>query len=146
MQALPTYAMGCFKLPRGLCEHIDSSLRKFWWGARDGKRKTAWVSWKDMCQSKFLGGMGFRQMELFNLALLAKQGWRILVEPNSLSAQILKDVYFPNCEFLEAELGTRPSQVWRSILEGREVLKQGLIKRIGTQQTYGMIIGCQERI
>lgn len=67
-QALPTYAMGCFKLPRGLCEHIDSSIRKFWWGAKEGKRKTAWVSWKDMCQPKYLGGMGFRQMEIFNLA------------------------------------------------------------------------------
>lgn len=130
-QTLPTYAMGCFKLPRGLCEHIDSLLRKFWWGAKEGKRKTAWVSWKDMAQPKYLGGMGFRKMELFNLALLAKQGWRLLQAPESLSARILRALYFPNGEFLSASLGSRPSQIWRSILDGREVLKQGLIRRIG---------------
>jgi len=107
-------------------------IRKFWWGSKEGKRKTAWVAWDSMVKSKSLGGLGFRNMELFNLALLAKQGWRLLKDPSSLSARILKAVYFPNTEFLEAELGSSPSRVWRSITDGREVLKEGLIKRIGT--------------
>jgi hypothetical protein len=44
--AVPTYSMSCLKLPRGLCEHINSMLRKFWWGSKDGQRKTSWVSWE----------------------------------------------------------------------------------------------------
>jgi hypothetical protein len=39
-QAIPTYTMGCFRLPRGLCELLNSLLRKFWWGSEKGKRKT----------------------------------------------------------------------------------------------------------
>lgn len=131
-QAIPTYSMACFKLPRGLCQHINGLLRKFWWGSKKGERKTAWVSWEVMSQPKFMGGMGFRDIELFNLALLARQAWRLLQEPNSLSARILKSVYYPSCSVLEAELGKYPSQVWRSILEGRDTLKLGIIKRIGT--------------
>lgn len=131
VQALPTYSMSLFKLPRGLCEHIAVLIWKFWWGSRAGQRKTAWVSWETMCMPKYKGGLGFRDMEIFNLALLARQAWRLLQDPSSLSARILKSVYYPNSDILAAEVGSRPSQIWRSICEGRDILKTGLIKRIG---------------
>jgi hypothetical protein len=88
-----------------------------------------------MIQPKYVGGMGFRDIELFNLALLARQAWRLLQDPTSLSARILKSVYYPEVDLLSAELGSHPSQVWRAILEGRETLQLGLIRRIGEGQT-----------
>ena len=131
VQAIPVYSMSCFKLPRGLCEHINSIIRKFWWRSKNGVRKVAWVSWDVMSRPRFMGGLGFRDLELFNLALLARQAWRVLQDPNTLSARILKSVYFPQSSILDASLGSHPSQIWRSMLEGRDVLAQGLIRRIG---------------
>ena len=32
VQAIPTFTMGCFKLPLGLCRDIEMLIRKFWWG------------------------------------------------------------------------------------------------------------------
>lgn len=84
-----------------------------------------------MTQPKRVGGLGFKDFELFNLALLAKQAWRILQNPESLSARILKGLYFPNRTILNAEIGSHPSQIWRAVIEGRDILKLGLIRRIG---------------
>ena len=32
VQAIPTFAMSCIKLPVGLCHDIEMLIRKFWWG------------------------------------------------------------------------------------------------------------------
>jgi hypothetical protein len=90
-----------------------------------------------MCKPKQMGGLGFRDIELFNLALLARQGWRMLQNPETLSARVLKAVYFPNENMLQASIGSSPSQVWRAIHEGVQVLKQCLIRRIGTGEDTG---------
>lgn len=60
---------------------------------------------------KYLGGLGFRDIELFNLSLLARQVWRVLVQPSTLSARILQAVYFPQGSLMSASLGLRPSQI-----------------------------------
>jgi hypothetical protein len=73
IQAIPTFSMSCFKMPRGLCKHINSLIRYLWWGSKEGKRRTHWVSWEVMCSPKSMGGLGFHDIKLFNLALLAKQ-------------------------------------------------------------------------
>ena len=89
-QAVPTYTMSCFQLPKTLCDDSENMMRNFWWGQRNHESKLAWVSWKKMCKSKLYGGMGFRNLQAFNLALLAKQGWRILTNPTSLVARVFK--------------------------------------------------------
>jgi hypothetical protein len=54
-QAIPTYTMGCFRLPKGLCAHLNSLLQKFWWGCDRGKRKTNWIAWEKLVQPKYMG-------------------------------------------------------------------------------------------
>lgn len=88
-----------------------------------------------MTQPKAMGGLGFKDFELFNMAMLAKQAWHILQEPGSLSARLLRSIYYSNTTILEATIGNHPSQIWRVLLEGRDVMKQGLIKRIGNGQS-----------
>lgn len=146
-QAVPTYSMSCFRLPRGLCQHIDGLLRKFSWGSKDGKRRTCWVAWDEVTKPKYMGGLGFRDIELFNLALLARQAWRILQEPESLSACVHKSVYFHDGSFLDATVGSSPSRVWRAIVDGKEMLTQGIIRRIESGVTTNIWnqIGCRER-
>ena len=42
VQAIPTFAMSCFKLPVGLCDEIEVLIRKFYWGKKSKQRKVHW--------------------------------------------------------------------------------------------------------
>ena len=107
--AIPTYTMSCFLLPQGLCDDMERMMKNFWWGQRQREKKLGWVSWKRMCNPKARGGLGFRNLRAFNLAMLAKQAWRILNNPSSLVARVLKAKYFPTGNLLNAKLGSSPS-------------------------------------
>ena len=72
-QAIPTYTMSVFKLPDTLCDEMTSMIRAFWWRQSNGKNKMAWLSWDKVCTPKEMGGLGFRNLKSFNLALLAKR-------------------------------------------------------------------------
>jgi hypothetical protein len=44
---------------------------------------------------------------------------------------ILQAKYFPNSTCLQANLGSKPSYVWRSLFNSRELLLQEMIWRVG---------------
>lgn len=72
-QAIPAYITHCFYLPKSLLHKIDNMLVRYWWrGSRD-KKGIHWKNWNNLCTSRFDGGIGFKDMECFNLALLSKQ-------------------------------------------------------------------------
>ena len=75
--------------------------------------------------------MGFKDLALFNDALLANQAWRLLQNKNSLLYRVFKPKFFPNCSFIEASNAQASSYAWGSILKGREVLKKGMRWRVG---------------
>ncbi|XP_050248864.1 uncharacterized mitochondrial protein AtMg00310-like [Quercus robur] len=124
-QAIPTYTMSCFQLPKGLCEELEGMMRNFWWGQKEEEAKMAWVGWKKMCKSKVQGGMGFHNLQAFNLAMLTKQAWRLLTNPSTLVARIYRAKYYPGCDVMGAKLGSSPSYAWRSIYNSLEVIRRG---------------------
>ena len=101
IQAIPTYTMSYFKLLKGLIKELEMLIQKFWWGYSGDSRKVHWVKWKKLCEAKDRGGMGFKDIEKFNDALLAKQVWRMINNPDFLCHRVVKARFFPNFSILE---------------------------------------------
>ncbi|XP_024171388.1 uncharacterized protein LOC112177323 [Rosa chinensis] len=88
-QSIPFYTMSVFQLPIGTCEEITKHIARFWWGKPNG-RGIHWKSWDKLCWSKNERDLGFREIQQFNKALVAKQGWRLLRGAESLVGRMLK--------------------------------------------------------
>ena len=97
------------------------------------------MSWSRLCKSKKMGGLGFRTLHAFNLALLAKKSWKLVQKTDSLFYRIYKARYFPNSTFLDAEIGHNPSYVWHSLLSAREVLLAGSKWQVGNGDTIKIL-------
>ncbi|KAK2658235.1 hypothetical protein Ddye_004768 [Dipteronia dyeriana] len=125
-QTIPTYSMSIFKLPLSLCGDLSDMMSKFLWGSRDRKRKISWTSWDSLCFLKSHGSLGFKDISLFNQALLAKQAWRIIHSPASLVARVFKAKYFNNVDLLSTTIKNGCSPIWRRLIWGRKLLSKGL--------------------
>ena len=95
------------------------------------EKKLAWLSWDKMCMPKEKEGLGFHNSKSFNLALLAKQGWRLQTNSTSLFSQVYKAKYFSRCNFVEAELGPRPSYGWQNLVAAQGVVRRGMRWQVG---------------
>ncbi|GAU30435.1 hypothetical protein TSUD_392480 [Trifolium subterraneum] len=104
LQAIPTYVMSIYLLPDSLIDNIERMINAFCWGGGDNNKGIRWLAWKRTVCPKEEGGLGFRDFQLFNMAMVAKQ---------------------------DSKLGNNPSFTWRSIWKSRKVLLHGCRWSIG---------------
>ncbi|XP_050365473.1 uncharacterized protein LOC126784002 [Argentina anserina] len=120
--AIPAYPMACFKLPLSFCDSLNSMISNFWWGYKSDGKKIHWRAWDHLTKAKRDSGMGFKDLHQYNMALLGKQCWRLMSNPYSTWARVLKARYFPKCGFMQAGKGRSPSWGWSSLIAARDEL------------------------
>lgn len=81
------------------------------------------------------GGIGFKDLQNFNVALLAKQLWRLITEPNALMCRVLKQKYYPKGNLLEAKVPAQASWLWKSWTSARFLITEGCAWKIGDGRT-----------
>lgn len=126
------HLMCILKIPKFFLSEVDKLRRNFLWRDVQGKRSIHDIRWNKVCKPVWLIGLGIRDLEYHNISFLAKTGWRIASNPESLVSLLFKAKYHKTTQFLEATPPIRASWSWRSILKGKELIKEGLKWAIGT--------------
>lgn len=130
-QTIPNFWMSLFLIPKDIIDMIEKRMNAFWWCSNGGTGGIKWMAWERLCEVNEEGGLGLKKLHEFNIAMLAKQAWRIINNANPLVTQLLKARYYPTTDFLNALPRANQSYVWRSILETQAVVKQRCRRRIG---------------
>ncbi|KAL8489045.1 hypothetical protein ACS0TY_025087 [Phlomoides rotata] len=108
--------MSAFLIPSTLVEELKRMLNLFWWGnSVDPSKGVKWTCWDDLCVHKNHGGLIFHNLNIFNMAMLGKVGWKCFSNLNALITRIFKAKYFHRGNFLNVGVGHSPSYAWRSI-------------------------------
>ena len=102
-------------------------VRNFWRDQKGDKKKITWISWEKLCIPKSQGGMGLKLSKEFNLALSAKQEWKLQTDHNSSPTMFLK---------LNTFLNVR-SYLWRSIMAVQHIVRQGMRWRVENGRKLG---------
>jgi hypothetical protein len=106
LQSIPTYFMSLFTLPSSLCDEIEKMMNSFWWDHNSSNsRGLHWLSWERLSTPKAFGGMGFKSLKAFNMAMVGKQTWKLDSNLDSLIICLLKAKYFSIGDYHGADLG-----------------------------------------
>lgn len=84
------------------------------------------------------GGLNFRDLQTFNRALVVKMVWCVLTSPNLRVLSVLKRKYLSDAYLLSLEAKRSSSYFLRSLLWGRDLLKLGLRKRVGFEESINV--------
>ncbi|RHN70051.1 putative reverse transcriptase zinc-binding domain-containing protein [Medicago truncatula] len=121
LSSLPVYAFSFFRAPSGIISTLESLFINFFWGGSEDQRKISWVSWNNICASKINGGLGVRRMREFNVSLLGKWCWRLLVDKGSMWYRVLVARYGEEDGRLVVE-GRSVSSWWKEVASIRDGL------------------------
>lgn len=112
-QAIPSYYMSCFLIPKTVCKELEIMMNGYWWQTNSTSNKgIRWPSWKKLSRAKCKGGLGFRHLHGFNLALLGKHVWQFMNNPESLVSRVFKARYFSHSNMLNANCGGGVRFIW----------------------------------
>lgn len=98
-------------------------MNSFLWGqGRTSRCGINCLTWEKLWIHKTQGGISFKDLSAFNLAMLGKQGWKFKMEPESLVSRIFKVLYFLNNSYLMATIEHNLSYLRRNILHARFII------------------------
>ncbi|XP_009599850.2 uncharacterized protein [Nicotiana tomentosiformis] len=93
LSSIPTYYLSLLQAPVSITEKLERLQRNFLWDAADGTRKFHLVNWQTVTSPKKWGGLGVKDLRVFNRALLGKWLWRFGVEEHALWREVIAEKY-----------------------------------------------------
>lgn len=133
--SMQVYWSSLFILPKKVIKEIEYLFRAFLWSGTDLRKHSAKIAWDIVCTHKKEGGLGFKSIEIWNKAAIAKHVWFLFLGgEKSMWCQWVKSYLIKGRCFWKIKIPNDPSWVWRKILSLRPIIYPLIRHRIGDDQ------------
>ncbi|XP_028070654.1 uncharacterized protein LOC114273089 [Camellia sinensis] len=130
--SMQVYWSSLFILPKKVIREIESILRAFLWSGSELKTHSAKIAWDSVCAPKNEGGLGFKSLDIWNRAAIAKHVWFLFSGgEKSMWCQWVKSYLLKGRSFWRVKIPPDPSWVWRKILSLRDWMSPLINHQIG---------------
>ncbi|KAL2938802.1 hypothetical protein RDABS01_022251 [Bienertia sinuspersici] len=116
-----------FLMPKYISKEQNSIICKIWWNGVSRGKPIYWWSRYLLEQPKMVGGLGLRNVQYFNEALLVKQAWRLHNHPSLMLAKVYTSNYkmSPIAYGIWGNLKGRMSWSFRGLVRSTRACRQG---------------------
>lgn len=118
LSSLPMYVMSFFCVPRGLLKKLDYFRSRFFW-QQEEKEKYSLAKWSILCQPKDQGGLGIRDLDIQNKALLSKWLYRLLTTDGTWQ-QLIRNKYLNAKPLSQAYWRSGDSNFWAGLMKVKQ--------------------------
>ncbi|KAL2896785.1 hypothetical protein RDABS01_038569 [Bienertia sinuspersici] len=123
LMSICTFWMQIFILPKSVIQEINKICRRFLWEGKIHGSKPGYVSWDKVCKTKSKGGLGLKNLQLWNTIAVGKLIWQIDENKDSLWVKWVHSVYIKHQDWWNYRPSRLASWIWRSICSVKKDLE-----------------------
>ncbi|XP_074278653.1 uncharacterized protein LOC141602248 [Silene latifolia] len=134
-----------FVLPRGIIKSIEATCRNYLWESGTEYKRVPLVAWDKICKPKEEGGLGLKDQEVWNKAMVGRLVNWIAEKRDSIWVQWVQCNHIRGRDWFEYSPSTNSSWVWRRICKVKQELAHGFVDGVWVVQPTGYTpSGCYE--
>lgn len=123
--------MSSFQLRKKDTDRLNGAALNFFWGFKDEKKRIHLLGKRKVSKPVKEGSLGFKDLNLVNKALLAKQFWRVVEKPESIVSKWVSHKYLSQDSNLQIRRSTLQSLVWKGVVANADIITRDLRWKMG---------------
>ncbi|GKB91388.1 RNA-directed DNA polymerase, eukaryota, reverse transcriptase zinc-binding domain protein [Tanacetum coccineum] len=131
LESIHVYWAYVILLPDGVIKNINRILKNFLWNQNEGIKGRPKVAWKNVCKFKQKGGLGLKDLRVWNRAIIVKHLWHIVTDKESLWVKWVNTEKLKGRSIWEIKEDNNDSWGWRNLLKQRNDVRRFIISKLG---------------
>ncbi|XP_021836846.1 uncharacterized protein [Spinacia oleracea] len=151
--SLHMYWAQIYVLPKSVPQDIVKICRAFQWSGHAFSHKPINIAWDKVCSDKQTGGLGFRDVQIWNIAFMGKYVWALVKKQENVWIRWINSVYLKDGDWWEYQPDSSASWYWKQVCNTKEKLKQFFtlaefenMPQYSVKQVYEKLVGNKPRV